>query len=240
VMFRRQYERALRMLWEHRDRQRDLSAPAAPSQPQDRNFTKRTETRPAETEPRGSSPKGCDRAVQTQPPQPPNTPPRAAGATSPPHAQTGPHGDSPKGCDRAVQTQPPQPPNTPPPRRRRGQSAASPNGFPAALGRRLHSTRAPSRKPLPRNNHPNPKPHFYETNRNSPCRNRAAREQPEGLRPSGSDTTSPTFRHPTAPQARPGTRPRHRSQALAPDPASGRQGRKISCARPVSIPRWFR
>jgi hypothetical protein len=30
VMFRRQYERALRMLWEHRDRQRELSAPATP------------------------------------------------------------------------------------------------------------------------------------------------------------------------------------------------------------------
>jgi hypothetical protein len=27
VMFRRQYERALRMLWEHRDRQRELSSP---------------------------------------------------------------------------------------------------------------------------------------------------------------------------------------------------------------------
>jgi hypothetical protein len=77
VMFRRQYERALRMLWEHRDRQRELSAPATPSKPQDRNFTKRTETRPAETEPRGSSPKGCDRAVQTQPSQPSDTPHRA-------------------------------------------------------------------------------------------------------------------------------------------------------------------
>jgi hypothetical protein len=126
VMFRRQYERALRMLWEHRDRQRELSAPApsprrrrrstSPNAPLDfpspspayfpsrlregciptvpppaspcpatttqtpnRTFTKRTETRPAQTEPRGSSPKGCDRAV-INPPQPSDTPHRAAGA----------------------------------------------------------------------------------------------------------------------------------------------------------------
>ncbi|GIU78201.1 MAG: hypothetical protein KatS3mg005_1439 [Bryobacteraceae bacterium] len=77
-----------------------------------------------------------------------------------------------------------------------GFPLALPNGFPAALGRRLHPNRAPSRKPLPRITHPNPKPRFYETNRNPSCANRAAREQPEGLRPSGSNTTSPTFQHP--------------------------------------------
>jgi hypothetical protein len=155
----------LRMLWEHRDRQRELSAPATPSQPQDRNFTKRTETRPAETEPRGSSPKGCDRAV-INPPQPSDTPHRAAGATSPPQA---------------------------------------PHLVSGRFSRHSLPTRAPSsRKPFPRNLHQKPKKQFYETNRNPPRRNRAAREQPEGLRPSGSNTTSSTFRHPpVAPQARP-------------------------------------
>jgi hypothetical protein len=37
VMFRRQYERALRMLWEHRDRQRELSAPATNPRRRKRN-----------------------------------------------------------------------------------------------------------------------------------------------------------------------------------------------------------
>ncbi|GIU78063.1 MAG: hypothetical protein KatS3mg005_1301 [Bryobacteraceae bacterium] len=60
--------------------------PASPTQTQNRDFTKRTETLRAQTEPRGSSPKGCDQAVQTQPPQPSNTPHRAAGATGPPQA----------------------------------------------------------------------------------------------------------------------------------------------------------
>jgi hypothetical protein len=192
VMFRRQYERALRMLWEHRDRQRELSAPATPSQPQNRNFTKRTETRPAQTEPRGSSPKGCDRAV-INPPQPSNTHPRAAGAASPPHAPAdfpSPQ-NSPRARARATAAAPAAAtdssqglhPNCVTHALSSGFPAALALGFPLGLGRglhpncarfslslgqRLHPICAPSRKPLPLNPLQNPKKQFCETNRNPP------------------------------------------------------------------------
>ena len=105
-------------------------------------------------------------------------------------------------------------------------SSRGPNcaGFNPSLGQRLHPTRAPSRpaNPCPPNTHPNPKPQFEEMNRNPPRANRAAREQPEGLRLSGQNTTSPTFRHPPlAPQARPVRRkpqrvsPRARARAAS-------------------------
>ncbi|GIU77626.1 MAG: hypothetical protein KatS3mg005_0864 [Bryobacteraceae bacterium] len=100
-------------------------------------------------------------------------------------------------------------------------------------------------KPLPRNTCQNPKKRFYETNRNPPRPNRAAREQPEGLRPSGSNTTSPTFQHPPiAPQARPVRRlpqrvSRRPRAAAASQPCPPRPPQRVShraCAMAASHP----
>jgi hypothetical protein len=84
VMFRRQYERALRMLWEHRDRQRELSAPATTSRRRRRNTFPDFPASPAAGFPSalaegciptvpGSTPHSANGCIPTVPPPAPQT-----------------------------------------------------------------------------------------------------------------------------------------------------------------------
>jgi hypothetical protein len=103
VMFRRQYERALRLLWEHRDRQRELSAPATPSQTPNRNFTKRTETRPRQSR-EGAARRAATERLKHNFPNLPTPSHRAAGAATPPQDPTDfpSRPNSPRACARAT------------------------------------------------------------------------------------------------------------------------------------------
>ncbi len=154
VMFRRQYERALRMLWEHRDRQRELASQTTrprrrrrtpspdsppPFQP---DFPSPTPTALPPTLPSdfpsalapGFPPPLGGGCIPTVPP-----PPSANHCPAKPaknrksdftkrtetRTQTEPRGSSPKGCDQAVKNPTAPTPDVLPSRRRRAQSVAS-------------------------------------------------------------------------------------------------------------------
>jgi hypothetical protein len=117
VMFRRQYERALRMLWEHRDRQRELSTPPTHPRRRKRNtFPDSPPLTPTDLPLPSPSDLPLPSPPGFPPPSPTGFPPALAGGCIPTVPDS--LSNSASGCI------PPVPPDSPP---------SSPAAFPSAL-----------------------------------------------------------------------------------------------------------